>query len=97
MSGAARVFAFGEDTLSLCLACKLAELRSGYADRFCAFGTEPDPKYRVATQDNPIKKNAPTNVLWEPHKKPKPRRFPFGVAQRPEGVKKQLITVFPRG
>ena len=53
-----RVFALGEDILSLRLASKLAELRFGYADRICAFGTEPAPKYRVAAQDNPTKKNS---------------------------------------
>ena len=80
MSGAARVFALGEDTLSLRLASKLAELRFGYADRICAFGTEPDPKYRVAAQDNPIKKNAPTNVLQEPIKSQSPEGFPSGLS-----------------
>ena len=47
-----RIF-LAEDTHSFRLASKLADLHSGYANRFCACGTEHDPKYEVAAPDNP--------------------------------------------
>ena len=80
LSGATRVFTFGEDTHSLRLASELADLRSGYANRILWLATEPNPNPVVAAPDNPVQAGRSHKRSLYPIKSQSPEGFPSGLS-----------------